>query len=386
MKRIPLFRWSGSALTPPIRSYRNSRLPSFHSINLRYQSSSLPTSPESELSNSPHNFMTEQSSKSRSQTSPRLSSLHARLSLPARLPLETLARTLIDASVESSLQFNNHSLSILGYDLLSYYTSEHLISRYPRLPMSVLWAAVYAYIGPKALAAMTREWGIEYVAEPGSEVDPGLLQFKRFEAGAAVDPNQDVPPGISRTILAGEKHRRGLGSLVVNDEELGEPRDIDPNAYGLPITPHRASATFVQALMGALYLHGGRPAVKSFFQEHFTTRQLAIADLFSFSQPTRDLAKLCKREGFDAPVAKIISETGRLSRHPVFVVGIFSGNDKLGEGAGPSLTEARFRAAVAALKSWYLYSPLHAKVPSSMEEDTAEAWKPAHIDPGEIIV
>ena len=138
--------------------------------------------------------------------------------------------------------------------------------------------------------------------------------------------------------------------------------------------------------MGAIYLHGGRPAAKTFFKEHFMSRQLSISDLFSFSQPTRDLSKLCAREGFEAPVARIISETGRKSRHPVFIVGIFSGKDKLGEGAGASLTEARFRAAAAALKGWYLYSPLTVRVPSSMEDEGAKPWEPAFIDPGEIIV
>ncbi|KAF3480058.1 uncharacterized protein GIQ15_05405 [Arthroderma uncinatum] len=318
--------------------------------------------------------------------SPKLSSLHARLSLPERLPLQTLARTLIDASADTSTQFNNHSFSVLGNDLLSYYTTEHLICQYPRLPMSVLWTALYAYIGPKALAVVAREWGVEHAAEPGSEVDPAYLQFRIADQETLDKESEQVPPGISRAPLPGEKFRRGLGSLFVNDSEFTEGRDFNPNSYGDPITPTQASANFVRALMGAIYLHGGRPAAKTFFEEHFKTRQLPIADLFGFSQPTRDLSKLCKREGFEAPVAKIISETGRMSRHPVYIVGIYSGKDKLGEGAGASLSEARVRAAVAALKSWYLYSPLNARVPSSMEEEGAQPWKRAHIDPGEIIV
>jgi hypothetical protein len=68
------------------------------------------------------------------------------------------------------------------------------------------------------------------------------------------------------------------------------------------------------------------------------------------------------------------------------VVGIFSGQDKLGEGAGASLIEARERAALAALKGWYLYSPLNVRVPSSMEEEGAAPWKPVYVDLGEVIV
>jgi len=101
--------------------------------------------------------------------------------------------------------------------------------------------------------------------------------------------------------------------------------------------------------------------------------------------PTRDLSRLCAREGFRSPVARILSETGRKSRHPVFVVGVYSGSDKLGEGAGSSLDEARTRAAVAALKGWYLYSPLDFRVPSEMEEPGAKPWTPLLVDSGDIV-
>ncbi|KDB27788.1 hypothetical protein H109_00430 [Trichophyton interdigitale MR816] len=390
MKRLQLLRWSGAVVSPPIRSCRSSYLRPFqHQRNVRWLSSAAaPVIPDHDLPIS-HGVRTRSPPLASAEefiASPKLSSLHARLSLPERLPLQTLARTLIDASADTSTQFNNHSFSVLGNDLLSYYTTEHLITQYPRLPMSVLWTAVYAYIGPKALAVMANEWGVEHAAEPGSEVDPAYLQFRIADQQTIDKESEEIPAGISRHPLRGEKFRRGLGSLFVNDVEFSECRDVDPNTYGDAVTPTRASANFVRALMGAVYLHGGRRAAKTFFEEHFKSRQLPIADLFGFTEPTRDLSKLCKREGFEAPVAKVISETGRLSRHPVFIVGIFSGKDKLGEGAGSSLTEARVRAAVAALKSWYLYSPLNARVPSSMEEEGAEPWKRAHIDPGEIIV
>merc|ERR1711977_658736 len=91
-------------------------------------------------------------------------------------------------------------------------------------------------------------------------------------------------------------------------------------------------------------------------------------------------------EGFEYPVARILSETGRRSRSPVFVVGIYSGNDQLGEGAGASLPEARLRASVNALKAWYLYSPgNNVPVPSDTESANARPWEPVHIDIGEVI-
>ncbi|KAI5285594.1 hypothetical protein KEM54_000453 [Ascosphaera aggregata] len=307
---------------------------------------------------------------SAASTSSRLSALHARLSFPARLPLETLARTLVHRTADPSLSFNNSALAVLGNDLLNYYTCEFILTTYPRLPTAILWSAMNAYIGPKTLTSITREWGVEYAAEPGAEVDPGLLQFKR------------LPPGYEPPTPAQETRARN--KMIVLGNAFGE--NASRGDLDLGATPEQACSSFVHAVLGALYLHAGRPAAKAFFTDYFTSRKLAMADLFAFTQPVRDLKKLCAREGFEPPVARILSETGRISRHPVFNIGIFSGNDKLGEGSGASLNEGRTRAAVAALKSWYLYSPLAPRVPSSMEEAGAEPWTPALVDPGEVIV
>ncbi|KAL1988887.1 hypothetical protein VTN96DRAFT_6876 [Rasamsonia emersonii] len=403
MKRLQLQRWSGSVLSPRARPagrlqqqfYTGLRLQSSASPALRVEEDQLVEEalPASQPPPQPRSRLQYPSPPvEAARESAKLAALHARLYLPKRLPIETLARTLVDASADPNPNFNNESLATLGYDLLTYYASEHLLCTYPRLPMTVLFAAMYAYVGPKTLAAMTREWGVEFAAVPGGEVDPGLLQFKR------VTPGEDVMPDPSTTTRPREHvWRKSISSSIVYDDEFGEAAKKAVNPKKLPdklpdpesikgVTAEQASATFVRALMGAIYLHAGRPAAKRFFKEHFLSRHLDISKLFKFVQPTRDLSKLCKREGFEPPVAKIISETGRLSRHPVFVVGIFSGKDKLGEGAGASLAEARSRAAAAALKGWYLYSPLDVRVPSSMEEEGAKPWKPVYVDLGEVIV
>jgi dsRNA-specific ribonuclease len=322
-------------------------------------------------------------------SSARLAALHARLRLPPRLPTQTLARTLVDPSADTSPQFNNNSLAILGNDLLGYYTSEYILCQYPRLPLAVVFAAVYAYVGPKALAALTREWGVESATHPGGEVDPGLLQFRRVAPESSLGPTPSPLISTMPDATSGGK-RRGISSRIVYDDKFGEVQHsakgkADSGAEVEGVTEERASTNFVRALMGALYLHGGRLAAKSFFREHFTSRQLNIATLFNFRHPQRDLSRLCAREGFQAPVARAISETGRKSRHPIFVIGVFSGKDKLGEGAGASIDEARACAAIAALKGWYLYSPLELRVPSETEEPGAPKWDRLLVDPGDIV-
>ena len=311
----------------------------------------------------------------------KLSALRARLSLPQRFPLQTLARTLIHPSADPNPAFNNASLSILGANLLGYYTTEHLLCNYPRLPNDVIFAAQNAYVGSRALAVIASEWGIEAAAEPGGEVDPGLLQFKRLK------PGEGIPAALRRQ-MPWKWNVTNTHRIVATDEFGSDQAPPSPHSLAtVPVPMEEAAQSFVRALVGSLHLHLGAPLVKRFFKNHFLGRHLDLSEMFDFRTPTRDLSKLCAREGFEAPVARLISETGRLSRHPVFVVGVYSGRDKLGEGAGASLDEARFRAAAAALKAWYLYQPLDVTVPSSMEgELDTSKWKPNMVDCGEVVV
>lgn len=279
---------------------------------------------------------------------------------------------------------------------MAYHCTEHVICHYPRIPMLVLYAAIYAYIGLKTLPHLVKEWGVECVAAPGGEVDPGLLQFRRHPPGTDLETAR----GSNRPNAHRTHWRRSISSRIVYDDEFGEPSAATANTGGRSgtyqgedrpqpsTTLDRAQASFARAVVGAVYMHCGRLAAKSFVTDHFLSRQLAVSSLFDFREPTRDLSRLCAREGFEGPVARLISETGRHSRHPVFVVGVYSGDDKLGEAAGSSLDEARTKAAVAALKSWYLYSPLEVRLPSDTEEggQKARLWKAAMIDGGEVIV
>ncbi|EXJ54641.1 hypothetical protein A1O7_09982 [Cladophialophora yegresii CBS 114405] len=393
MKRLRLLRWSGSVLSPRTRP---DILPSPFSSIRRFQAIAAvpagaedvfeapttdgPYLPEETLMTLPSPPVTA------ARTSAKLAALHARLSLPSRFPLETLARTLVDESADTSIRFNNKPFALLGNDLLGYYTSEYIISQYPRLPLAVVYAAMYAYHGPATLTQMAREWGVEAAAEPGGEVDPGLLQFKRMPPDTRLE--KDSPDAVAKSSDPRATWTRTLSAKSVHYDQFGEPleRPVDPeHLKSKGVTLQRASTNFVRAVIGAVYLHAGRAAAKKFYSDHFMSRQLDMSSLFQFKTPTRDLSKLCGREGFQAPVAKILSETGRKSRTPVYVVGIYSGSDLLGEGAGASLDEARTRAAVAALKGWYLYSPTEFRLPSETEEPAAKPWTPILVDVGEVV-
>ncbi|KAI0840957.1 54S ribosomal protein L3 [Hypoxylon sp. FL0890] len=334
--------------------------------------------------------------------SAKLAALHARLSLSSKIPLQTLARALIDPSADADPRFNNANLAFVGAAILQYHTSEFLVTRYPRLPMAILFAAMKGYSGIPVLHQIARAWGVEAAAAPGEEVDPGLLQFSLDKPTVMINKWGYVR-AESKELLK-YKWRRGMSSRVVYDDAFGEmvpkqPKEEEEaekdefevsdarNKKNLVVEDpvKNAHANFVRAVVGAIYLYCGRDTAKIFVKSHVLVRKLELEHLFEFKLPTRELARLCARENFDAPVARLLSETGRLSRTPVYVVGIYSGRDKLGEGTGPSLDAARIAAAINSLKAWYLYSPGEVGVPSDTFVEDAAPWKPAYVDIGEII-
>ena len=87
----------------------------------------------------------------------------------------------------------------------------------------------------------------------------------------------------------------------------------------------------VEASLNSMPFSPMRSTSQLYFPLHILSRNLDIDRMFAFHAPLMELSKLCAREGFDRPVARLESETGRLSRTPVYVVGIYSGKDKLGE-------------------------------------------------------
>ncbi|KAI1490580.1 54S ribosomal protein L3 [Biscogniauxia mediterranea] len=336
---------------------------------------------------------------SRARLSAKLAALHARLALSSKLPVETLARCLVDASADAHPRFNNATLAHAGAALLQYHVSEWLIARYPRLPMSILFAAMKGYAGVPALYKVAHAWGVECAAAPGEEVDPGLLQFVHDRATVSLT-RWGFVRSESKEVQR-YKWRRGMSSRVIYDDAFGEmvpgQKKVEHDALDVggsrntrdllvDDVKQTAHANFVRALIGAVWLHSGREAAKAFVKAHILSRQLDLSNLFEFKIPTRDLARLCARENFESPVARLLSETGRLSRTPVFVVGIYSGRDKLGEGFGPSLDSARISAAIHALKAWYLYSPGDSvNLPSDALSEDAAPWKPVYVDIGEVI-
>lgn len=278
---------------------------------------------------------------------PSIVALHARLSLPTEFKYNTLVKALTCPTQDtSSPSVNNQQLSIYGSHILSFYVSEYLLANYPRLPISVLKAAVDAHIGNFSLFDLAKNvWGIEEDTTSKLEKylsnEPELFRYGTLR--------------YLRKVTTPE-------SNVVKYESAKSPE----SAYEL--SKSEAFANSVRSIIAGIHLHTGNDEItKAFIHDHILSRQVDIASFFAFQEPGKLLTRLLKTNNLQPPTVRLISETGRLSSTPVYVVGCFSGENLLSTAEGTSLKEARIKSFNKALKAWYLYKPLDAKLPSDSD-------------------
>ena len=285
-----------------------------------------------------------------SQSQP-LIALHNRLELPSEFTLSTLSRCLtcrtsrlpnvtiandntssdlkaFPSVVETNDLLDNHGLNIFGKNILMYHITRHMLLKYPRLPTIVLNEAIASYISQESLANIARSWGVE------KEESAIVERYLRNEP-------------ISLT----------LGKLRYFNNTLKKLDGIERLTKNGEFSEDAALSLALRSIIGVLYTINPELSER-FIDKHILSRKLDVSKLFMFEQPTRELAKLCEREGLQRPISKLTAESGRLSKAPVFIIGVFSGDEKLGEGFGSSLKEAKARAATDALLKWYWYEPV----------------------------
>lgn len=108
-------------------------------------------------------------------------------------------------------------------------------------------------------------------------------------------------------------------------------------------------ANCYEAVIGALYLDQGYDAAKKLIEQTLLTTFSGILESGSWMDPKSHLQeKAQSKEGF-TPVYKVLNEDGP-DHDKTFVVGVFVGDNKRGEGSGPSKQAAQQQAAQDALK------------------------------------
>jgi dsRNA-specific ribonuclease len=104
-------------------------------------------------------------------------------------------------------------------------------------------------------------------------------------------------------------------------------------------------ADCMNALIGAIYKEQGEAAAKQFIHDFVLARDFDVRPNIKVQEPKRHVTALLKNLNKEPATSRLLSETGRHSHSPVFIIGIFSGKDKIGEGFGSSKKMAEYRVS-----------------------------------------
>lgn len=202
-----------------------------------------------------------------------------------------------------------------GARIIDIFAKDYVTARFARLPRDSKELAVKVYTTNKNLAAVAKSVGIEYA----------IIEFT----------------GIPCKMMS---------SL---EEYLNKMRD-ERDSKVADIRPTAIYSEIFQSLIGICFTQKGA----------LETRKLLDALLFSgtfnknlLCRPKNPMLKLARAmENFkrNEPDYRLLHETGRLSDTSIYVVGVYSGLDKLAEAHGPSMLVAQERAAIEALGKLFI--------------------------------
>ncbi|ORZ14222.1 ribonuclease III domain-containing protein [Absidia repens] len=248
-----------------------------------------------------------------------------------RIGLQTLSPELLQQAVTHATydaQHNNQALAFLGKQAMAYYTTEYLHCKYPDLPVDAFKYATSAYISAKAITALGHQLGLQHV-----------MRWER-------------PQSIEDSVMDGQ-------------------------AYAI--------CSCINALVGAVYQEQGAEAAKKMVHDYIiSNKRIDLQPAFRRMEAKRHLSALLARSKKQGAVSRLLSETGRHSSSPVFLVGVFSGDEKLGEGFGSSMKMAEHRACRDALIHHYGHEQKDFTLPS--DAHLVESYTPPALGDTEAIV
>jgi large subunit ribosomal protein L44 len=207
------------------------------------------------------------------QTSAPTATTPALSAFGARIGLDVSQSALLERAIthKSFGEVNNAQLEVIGKRVVGLFCTEYLRSRYTRLPPHALDKAMSAYIGNESLAKYGREIGLQHV-----------LRWNPAESDGAY-------------------HSESVSGAL-------------------------------NAIVGLICQEKGPEAAKKFVHAHILSRDVNLGDVLRIKYPKAHLSRLITRQGKEKPISRLLKETGRRTHAPVFIVGVFSGDEKIGEG------------------------------------------------------
>lgn len=224
------------------------------------------------------------------------------------LPSLQKALTHRSANWRCSPQEHNGRLAVLGKAVLMYYVQEYVYTKYPNMDAKGLMDICLELTHSSTLSDLTNQLGITELLL--TNVKPTDGQYQN---------------------MLGKSFNAVIGAVHVDQG---------------PLASHKLFNSFVI------------PILKS----------SDINDFFKLHKPAFTLNAILKREGKPKPEARLLKETGRLSHFPTYVIGIYSGDQFLGEGSGTSLRRAKNEAMACAIRKHYTKELKHVELPSNKDE------------------
>ncbi|CAG8477939.1 11053_t:CDS:2 [Acaulospora colombiana] len=265
--------------------------------------------------------------------SPALYALDARLNLRFSDPKLLLQVVTLETFGDTKLH-SGEGYRVLGNHALGLYVTEYLHVRYPLIPLSCLQKALTGYCGSPSLAAFGQEVGVQHVIRWKPTSDEDL-----FKNSKSVNHTNTIKNKSDGTIKSFKATRTNIDTAV---------------------------AESVRAIIGALYIDKGPQSAKRFIHDYILSRDIDMQDVIQINDVKRELHALMRRKNRESPIARLKGESGAHSVAPVFVVGVYSGVDELGEGFGSSKKMAEFRAFRDALMKYYLSEVKDYTLPSAI--------------------
>ena len=215
------------------------------------------------------------------------------IDLPSNVLLNALTHRSYKSQDDSSERYK-----LMGRSALSYFVTESVMCQYPKLPEGACFSIVQSLIGGSACSSVGKQLGVTLV-----------MRWKNVEEQKAEQ--------FLKKRLAKKEERVAA--------DLGEAAAV---------------GSVVESLIGALHQETGAKSARNFIKAHFLSRSIdmdAHVDLYlKLQEPRLLLWRICKTKGLAPPVARLMKESGRLSVSPIFIVGMYSGVTKVGEGYGSS--------------------------------------------------
>ncbi|CAI2167113.1 8062_t:CDS:2 [Funneliformis geosporum] len=245
-----------------------------------------------------------QKDKQKDVITPALYAFAARMHLDFSDPKILLQIVTHESFTDTNLP-SNKSFKDLGNSAILLYLTEYFHMKYPLLHTDYLKDVLEVYSGRSTLAALGYEIGLNHVVRWNKSIEV----FSTTEnEGKSESTNKNESP----TAYKSRKITITIGRAVINA---------------------------VKAIVGALYLDKGPNSAKTFVHDNLLSREFDIQTLYDIKEPKRHLTALMKRLEREHPISRhlyipYIVIAGRKTKEPIFVIGAYSGTEKLAEGFG----------------------------------------------------